>query len=935
MGQRGGRVGCRAAGGESRVGRTVYVVPHTHWDREWYQPHELFRWRLAQMIDELLEHMETHPEFRCFNLDGQSIVIADYLELRPENEGRLRRMIEDGRILIGPWWVQPDEFLPSGESHIRSFQKGIRFAERMGGSLRIGHCADQFGHIAQMPQLMSQLGLTSACLWRGVPDSVPGWSFWWEAPDGTRLPVLYLRNSYSSGWRLPSEPEDLLERTRRQERYRRDDEPALLMNGTDHSRMEKHLPGILAAAGGLGYEYLIATLADYERTMFEAGIDEHVHSGELRSPDRSNVLVGVLSSRMNIKQRDFQVSAALERYAEPMELLARMHGGGDGLPALKQAWRLLLENSPHDSICGCSVDQTHREMFPRYDRAEQLARQIARESMGHLVKRIECPAEGGVVVWRPVPHAPGVLECEVPGDWEAVALRLGDGATVACALGPVVDGEVLFEEETTPWGAVRHLNFVREDRWDAHHVEAMDWELEGGVVGVETTVGDDLNVVDDAEVRREVREVAANELAERAVVRVRRSSRRWLRAVLPASGTVGVEMWTPVRELRDGSRIAVTGNGIENGFYRVCLDKKGRLRVEERDGLVLDNVNAFVDEGDRGDEYNAEILPDAVSRPSSVEVLGVEQDGVSATLRYRTVLEAPAGLTPGRMRRQRKAVRALVILTEVRLWAEVPRVGFRVTVENTAEDHRLRALFPLPFGVTRAITENQFHVAKRGVEPAPWNGVSAELPPTTFPQKTFAAFEQDGQGVAVFNKGLQEGEVVRDRRGRHAYALTLLRCVGWLSRNDLVSRRGGAGPSIATFDSQMPGRHAFEYSLMTYRGTWREAGVQAMAHSFAFPPMAWATNRHEGSHRGVLPLATFRPEAVVPSAMHRSDEDGAPIIRVYNASDEDVVARIEVPAVAGGAELVDLLERPVGEVPGDGVYEFPLRAWGIASLRLR
>jgi alpha-mannosidase len=153
--------------------RTVYVVPHCHWDREWYQPHELFRWRLVQMIDELLDYMERHPEYVCFNLDGQTIVIEDYLELRPENEGRLRALIEAGRIVIGPWLVQPDEFLPSGESHIRSMQRGIRYAERLGGSLMIGHCADQFGHIAQMPQIMAQLGLTSACLWRGVPDSVP------------------------------------------------------------------------------------------------------------------------------------------------------------------------------------------------------------------------------------------------------------------------------------------------------------------------------------------------------------------------------------------------------------------------------------------------------------------------------------------------------------------------------------------------------------------------------------------------------------------------------------------------------------------------------------------------------------------------------------------------------------------------------------------
>jgi len=916
------------------VGRTVYVVPHTHWDREWYQPHELFRWRLVQMIDELLDHMEAHPEYRCFNLDGQSIVIADYLELRLENEGRLRAMIEAGRILIGPWWVQPDEFLPTGESHIRSFQKGIRFAERLGGSLKIGHCADQFGHIAQMPQLMSQLGLTSACLWRGVPDSVPGWSFWWQAPDGTRLPVLYLRNSYSSGWRLPSEPEDLLERTRRQERYRREDEPAVLMNGTDHSRMEKQAPALLEAAGGMGYDYRLATLAEYERAMFEAGIDEYVHCGELRSPDRSNVLVGVLSARANIKQRDFEVSAALERYAEPMELLARLHGGPDGLPALKQAWRLLLENSPHDSICGCSVDQTHQELLPRYDRAEQLAKQIAQESMGYLVRQIEGSASGGVVTWRPVPHAPTVLECNVPGDWEATTVHLPGGATVACALGPVREGEVLFEGETTPWGAVRHLDFIREDRWDAHHIEAMGWGLDGDVVRVDTVVGDDLNVVDDVQLHCEVREVAANRLAERAIARVQRSSRRTLRAVLPATAAIGVEAWEPGSGVAEESDITSGAASIANAFYEVRLGKKGRLEVRDRDGTALKNVNAFVDEGDRGDEYNADIVPGPVPRPAKVDLLGIERDAVSATLRYLTRLDVPAGLNAKRTRRQRKNSEIMPIATEVRLWSGVSRVDFRVTVENTAEDHRLRALFPLPFAVTHAITENQFHVAERPVEPAPWNGLSAELPPTTFPQKTFAAFQQAGQGVAVFNKGMQEGEVIRDRSGQQAYALTLLRCVGWLSRGDLVSRRGGAGPAIATLDSQMPGEHTFEYSLMTYRGAWQEAGVQPMAHSFAYPPMAWATNEHEGSYRGTLPLVTVSPEAVVPSAMHRSDKDGTPIVRMYNGSGAEVEAVVRVPAARDGAQLVDLMERPVGEVlTDDGAWRFALRPWGIATVR--
>ncbi|MGE0601939.1 MAG: glycoside hydrolase family 38 C-terminal domain-containing protein [Dehalococcoidia bacterium] len=931
------------------MSRTVYVVPHCHWDREWYQPHELFRWRLVQMIDELLDYMEAHREYRCFNLDGQSIVIEDYLQLRPENEGRLRALIQAGRIVIGPWWVQPDEFLPSGESHIRSFQKGIRFAERLGGSLRVGHCADQFGHIAQMPQIMKQLQLTSACLWRGVSDAVPGWSFWWEAPDGTRLPVLYLRNSYSSGWRLPNEPDDLLERIRRQERDLADGLPAVLMNGTDHSRMEKHVPAALASAKDRGYDFKLATLEEYEKAVLAAGVDEVVHRGEMRSPDRSNVLVGVLSARMNIKQRDFEVSSWLEKYAEPLELLSYLHHGPDGTPALRHAWRTLLENSPHDSICGCSVDQTHLEMFPRFDRAEQLAMQVAKESMWHIAGRANVPAPGGLSVLRPVANAATVLQADVPLEWaNSGGLQLPVGSRVPFAVESETPVEVLLHQaDLTPWAALRHLDFLREQRYDEQNIESMEWELEGRHLKVTTIVGPDLTVVDEETIRHEVRQIATNNLADTAEITVQKSARAEITAVLPATESVGVQMLAPSNSVEISSPATETpplprsrergpgGEGhIANEHYEIWLDKKGRLRIRDwQNGIDLKNACAFVSEGDRGDEYNADILPDGVSVPISVDLLAVEENAVSSSLRFASVYEVPYELNRKRTGRTKRDHTLLPLVTTVTLYRGLNRVDFRVTLDNNARDHRIRALFPLPFATETAITENQFHVAERSLTPPPWNGVSPEQPPTTFPQKTFAAFETDGMGVAVFNKGLQEGEVVNDKRGRQAYALTLLRCVGWLSRPDLVSRRGGAGPTISTEDSQMQGTHTFEFSLTTYRGGWRENNVQAMAHSFAFPPIAWATNEHEGSLGSDVPLAKVSP-GVVPTAFTRSDLDGAPIIRAYNASGTETEAAVFVPSAVPGAGLVDLMEEHTHNVvTTHGDWRFPLRPWEFASVR--
>lgn len=921
--------------GVPRMERDVYVVPHTHWDREWYQPHELFRWRLVRMIDELIEHMEPNPEFACFNLDGQSIVISDYLELRPEQEERLRALIEAGRIVIGPWWVQPDEFLPTGESIIRNFQRGIRAAERMGGCLRVGHCADQFGHIAQMPQIMRGLGLTSACLWRGVPDEIPGWSFWWEAPDGTCIPVLYLRNSYSSGWRLPRDPDRLIERVARQERDLGEGLPALLMNGTDHSRMEQHVPGVLAAAAGRGYRFHLATLADYERAVLDAGVDDVIHRGELRSPDRSNILAGVLSTRMPLKQRDFEVSRALERYAEPLELLAWLNGGPGSLPALRHAWGLALENTPHDSICGCSIDQVHREMFPRYDRAEQLALQVARESAAVLIGRMAVPAAGGLSILRPATGAPAAIEADVPAAWrEFDALELPGGERIPFTLEAIGGGTVLQHEQVTPQGVLRHLDFLREQRYDVHAIESMAWELEGKHLRIVTTVGPHVTVVDEEGFRLDIEEIVRQGQAESAEVIVRESERARVSAVLPAAQAVGMQLAVPVRGHVPVTSGAPSARQLRNNRFDVRLGRRW-LRIEDRaTGLEFDPALIVVSQGDRGDEYNADILDDAVDKPAEIRLEGTVSTPAWQELRFVSLYDLPARLGRSRQRRTTKERVLQPVATAVRLWHGLPLVEFRLDVMNVAADHRLRALFPLPFRSNTVVTENQFHVAARPVTPPPWNGESAELPPSTFPQKSFSAVEHDGLGVAIFNRGLPEGEVVDWRKGQ-ALAVTLLRCVGWLSRNDLRTRRGGAGPMVATYDSQLSGRHAFALALCPYRGNWHTSGIQAVAHAWAFPPVGWATNGHTGSSEApTVELLAVDGDATL-SAIYRG-EAGEPVVRIVAGPvGGTVTLRTPWPG-SRQAERVDLLERNGVALPVVGDHcVLDLRPWEIATVRFR
>ncbi|MCJ7723808.1 MAG: hypothetical protein MUP03_06715, partial [Anaerolineales bacterium] len=112
--------------------RTLHLISHTHWDREWYLTFQQFRLKLVHLIDGLLEILESDREYRHFMLDGQTIVLDDYLVMRPEREAALRGHIRTGRILVGPWHILPDEFLVSPEATIRNLLEGERTARRYG-----------------------------------------------------------------------------------------------------------------------------------------------------------------------------------------------------------------------------------------------------------------------------------------------------------------------------------------------------------------------------------------------------------------------------------------------------------------------------------------------------------------------------------------------------------------------------------------------------------------------------------------------------------------------------------------------------------------------------------------------------------------------------------------------------------------------------------
>jgi alpha-mannosidase len=381
----------------------IFVVPHTHWDREWYEPFEGFLARLVDMMDKLLDILDTDPGFHHFHLDGQSAMIDDYLTVRPEKAADLERHVREGRLSVGPWFTQMDEFLVSGESLIRNLAWGMARARELGAPVVAGYLPDQFGHVGQMPQILSNAGIKRAVVWRGVPSSIDRTAFWWEAPDGSRVLTEYMAFGYGVGWAVgAAEDRKTLATALRQSLdlmapiSPRSDR-ILVMAGSDHQMAQARLAPLLKEVNARdGLQAEISSLADYLDTPDPE--DLSAWAGELRSGARAYLLPNVYSNRVGQKRLRARTEALLERFAEP--LAALVPGSTWPEDDLREAWRFLLWNGAHDSAYGCSADEVARTVDGRYRAAGDLAAAVARRALETLAGRV---GEAGPLWFNPSP----------------------------------------------------------------------------------------------------------------------------------------------------------------------------------------------------------------------------------------------------------------------------------------------------------------------------------------------------------------------------------------------------------------------------------------------------------------------------------------------------------------------------------------------------
>jgi len=886
--------------------KQVFIVSHTHWDREWYLSFQQFRFKLIKLIDKLLHIMETDPLYKHFVLDGQTIVLEDYLDIRPENEGRLKKLIEEGRLSVGPWYILPDEFLISAEAHVRNLIIGMKVARRFGRPMNVGYMPDPFGHISQMPQILNSFGFDSFIFTRGMGDELEelGTEFLWQAPDGSNVIAVNQPGTYCDGASLGYvnvvppyghiEPDMDLARQRISAIIQRHESlstlPAILVNnGVDHIEPQPELPAIM--------DYLQKEFPQY--TFLHANFEQYIdavqahrttlktYQGEFYQGKYHIILTGVLSTRMYLKQLNYRAQTLLEKYAEPI----LSYGFAKGLNAyperyLEFSWKLLLQNHPHDSICGCSVDRVHQDMVPRFHQVAEIAESLVMDQLNALVANDDAydpSAENpSLIVFNPLPYSRSeivrrIIKLPAPLATDNLSLCDESGAPVPCFV-TVVDPLPIAWDFTIPSG----ISFDQQmERYARSLTYLYSPESDS-----------DARKSDDA-----FKIVTLQFLAEH----------------LPGAGYRRYFLKSnPAPDCPDRVHLDAEHFIMENEFVAVKLHENGAFDLKDkRTGMTFFNLNSFEDTEDIGDEYDyspAQHTQTIYSSDARGQVTVVEKTPLSVTLKLDMELELPIKIRPNRTERMKERISCFLSTTYC-LEADSPVVKIQTSIDNQALDHRLRVLFPTNLMTDSCFADGHFSVEKRDVT-IPKKDYSrwAQAPLGTRPQKNFVCLDDGAAGLAVFNQGLPEYEIIQSPV-KNTIALTLFRSVGWLSRDDILTRPSNAGPSLATPDAQCQGPLKFDYAVMPYAKDLFTAGVPLQGLRYQTAPLATLINHPRGSADDAgKSLVTIAPTRLLFSAMKKSSQGSGVILRVYNPEADGLDAHFRSDEPIRSVFITDLSE---------------------------
>ena len=793
-----------AQGGNMKKKITAFVINHGHMDIEWYQPYDSYRFWITDAIAQLCDIVETNPQYATYVFDGAIALLDEAIDTDPDLEQKIKEMIAQGKLSVGPFYTQFDEWLNGGETIITNCLWGDRKSRRYGDKLMLaGHLLDNFGHPAQLAQILRNFGIDSLLFTRGMPEfDDDSKEFILRGQDGSE--VLAVNFNYSTAFSIyaNNNPRPPCVRTLpygnaeynsyeylttiAEHRDKADIAAQLIRNikrnavyypsgivpvfvGCDHCPPQAGLSDTLAYASSIQDEIEFKTGNSQDYIAFlkdKAAFPEH--DGELIGSFNDYILLGANSTRNYLKMAHFGSELNLYRYLLPLSAYASMLGAKIKRAAIEEAQKKLLLNSTHDSIHGTSLDCVHLEMEYRTSAIDQICTALSHESLDFIGSACFPLTARSIVCFAP---ARGIQPCTV---W----LPIGTGV------------RIFQGEKELPVSVKKREELPKNSRGEPVTSYAIAEEMK--------------QVTFLADFR-------ANEVL----------CLRYEPVKDACAATFGQE------------------TSIENEYFSVQYTKNGLCVTDRRTGFVYDDLFTLEDAIDYGDvwDYSESPLKTKIYRFRHFlsERVFSEHNATFSSLTVAGCLSVPK-CAEGDLR-SKEHVKIPVKLT-VRLYPGIRRVDAELDLKNTAKDHRLRLRTFVP-GRTGSIRSGGIfgineRPVRRPVQKKPWAS-----PPTKFlPFREWLALDAGKNSLAVAVKGLYEYEAAYERGGTAVY-VTLFRSVGLINKINLPLRGGAPGGNIAIPEAQCLRDFHFSFSFLPYSADSKDkTPFLCDAYPFLTPPVA-------------------------------------------------------------------------------------------------
>ncbi|TCN75426.1 mannosylglycerate hydrolase [Vibrio crassostreae] len=828
----------------------VHITPHMHWDREWYFTTEESRILLVNNMEEIMNRLESDPEYKYYVLDGQTAVLEDYFAIKPENTERVKALVEAGKLIIGPWYSQTDTMQVSGESIVRNMMYGIRDCMKFGDAMKIGYLPDSFSMSSQLPMIYNGFDITRAMFWRGCSErhGTNKTEFLWQSNDGSEVTAQVLPLGYAIGKYLPQDEEGL--RARLDKYFPVLEKPSvtkdiLLPNGHDQMPIQKDIFEVMDKLREI-YPDREFSMSRYEEVFekVEAARDQlDTIKGEFNDGKYMRVHRTISSTRMDIKLIHAEIENKIVNILEPLASIAWTLGFEYHHGLIEKMWKESMKNHAHDSIGCCCSDKVHAEILNRYILADDMATNLI-----HFYKR------------KIVDHMPD---------------REGCDKLAMFNLSPYERKEVV---NTTITIRAQEFSIFDENE------NPVEYFIQ------------DKRQIDPGKVDRQIVHYGNYDPFMEFDIQIKRT--------VPAMGFTTLHIQgnekgaVKVAEQKDYL--------LENEYYRINVNDNGTLTIFDKETeQVFDQVLRLEDGSDDGDEYDYSpsrqewlLYSDEFPVETSIDHQGFQS---VANIAFR--MNVPANLAE---REERTGQNGFVeAQCQVVLKQGSRRIEVRMELDNQADDHRVRVLVPTPFVSETVVADNQFGCITRPTNDpamAVWEEEKwKEAPVPVYQLMNFAALENGKAGMAIMSNGLREFEVIASQgdENRDTFALTLFRGIGVLGKEELLLRPGRpSGIKIPTPDSQVRGKLVCEFTLCGFSGNHIDANIMAQARDNVtqiecynkIPYNAMKLNVGEQNLPMSFSLLSKQQAGAVLSVLKKAEDEDALIMRVYNPAETGSVS---------------------------------------------